>query len=198
MTLLDPVLVLLAYLCGSIPTGVLLGRRSGVDVRRVGSGNIGAANVARTLGGKAGLLTLVGDVAKGLLPVALGRFVGLEEAALAAVALAAFLGHLYSVFLGFSGGKGVATALGVFLGLVPQAAAVLLAVFLLTFAWSRIVSLASMVAAAATPAVVFLWPYPRVYFLVCLVVALLVLFRHRENARRLLRGEEERFRLARP
>ena len=102
-------LVALAYLCGSIPTGVLLSRRRGVDPRDIGSGNIGATNVARAAGTTAGLLTLVGDTLKALLPVLVAKSLGLPSAAVALVGVAAFLGHLYSCFLGFDGGKGVAT-----------------------------------------------------------------------------------------
>lgn len=193
----DLLVIFLAYLCGSISTGVILARQAGVDIRRTGSGNIGATNVARTAGGKAGILTLLGDMAKGFLPVVIVRFLGFSEVTLAGVALAAFLGHLYPVFLKFSGGKGVATALGVFLGLTPQAMIVPLVLFLVTFIWSRIVSLASMVAAVITPVVVFLWPYPKTYVFSCLAVSILILVRHRENIQRLLRGEEKKFQLAR-
>jgi glycerol-3-phosphate acyltransferase PlsY len=198
VALVDLLVIFIAYLCGSISTGAILARQAGVDIRRSGSGNIGATNVARTAGGKAGILTLLGDMAKGFLPVMGARFLGFSEITLAAMASAAFLGHLYPIFLKFSGGKGVATALGVFLGLTPQAMVIPLAFFLVTFVWSRIVSLASMVAAVVTPVVVFLWPYPKIYALSCLAVSLLILIRHRENIQRLLRGEEKKFQLARP
>src|SRR5437870_2915467 len=102
-------LIVVAYLCGSIPTGVLLSRRRGVDPRDIGSGNIGATNVARAAGPTAGVLTLVGDTLKALLPVLVAQRFGLGAGALALVGLAAFLGHLYSCFLGFDGGKGVAS-----------------------------------------------------------------------------------------
>src|SRR5215471_18099936 len=141
MTIL--LVVVLAYLCGSIPTGVLIAKNMGVDVRKVGSGNIGATNVARSVGKKAGLLTLLGDAAKGLFPVLVVRMLDLGETPLACSAVAALLGHLFSPFLGFSGGKGVATGLGVFLGLAPQAILLALLFFAITFAISRIVSLAS-------------------------------------------------------
>jgi glycerol-3-phosphate acyltransferase PlsY len=153
--------------------------------------------VARTAGRKAGILTLLGDLAKGFLPVVIVRFLGFSEIMLASVAFAAFLGHLYPVFLKFSGGKGVATALGVFLGLTPQAMIIPLALFLVTFVWSRIVSLASIVAAVISPVAVLLWPYPKTYVFSCLAVSLLILVRHRENIQRLLRGEEKKFQLAR-
>src|SRR5207249_10466292 len=171
------IVVALAYLCGSIPTGVLIARRRGVALRQVGSGNIGATNVARSAGKKAGLLTLLGDVAKGCVPVVAVRFLNLGETALVCTAVAALLGHLFSPFLGFSGGKGVATGLGVFLGLAPYAILLVLLLFLATFALSRIVSLASLVAAAATPLLLLLLAYPRARVVAGLVIALLVILR---------------------
>lgn len=187
--------VVLAYLCGSIPTGVLIARRLGVEVRKVGSGNIGATNVARSAGKKAGLLTLLGDAAKGLVPVLLVRFLDLGETALACTAVAALLGHLFSPFLGFSGGKGVATGLGVFLGLAPQAILLALLLFLVTFALSHIVSLASLVAAAATPVFLFFLAYPRGHVIAGLAISLLIIMRHHDNIARLRKGQEPKFSL---
>ena len=114
-------LVLFAYLLGSVPTGYILGSVAGVDVRKAGSGNVGATNVARVVGKRHGILTLVADIAKGFVPVIVALNIGLAPMATAFVGIAAFLGHLYPVFLRFQGGKGVATALGVFLGLAPWA-----------------------------------------------------------------------------
>src|SRR3989338_6693318 len=110
-------LVFFAYLLGSIPTGFVVGSLSGIDIRRAGSGNVGATNVARGVGKAQGLLTLLGDVAKGVVPAYLACRVGVTQAMTAVVAFAAFFGHLYPVFLKFRGGKGVATALGAFLAL---------------------------------------------------------------------------------
>jgi glycerol-3-phosphate acyltransferase PlsY len=184
-----------AYLCGSIPTGVLIARQLGVEVRKVGSGNIGATNVARNVGKKAGLLTLLGDAAKGLIPVLIVRFLDMGETTLAATAVAALLGHLFSPFLGFSGGKGVATGLGVFLGLAPSAILLALVLFLVTFALFRIVSLSSLVATAATPLLLFLLAYPREHIVASLVIALFVILRHHENIARLWKGQEPKFTL---
>src|SRR5512140_1165005 len=108
-------LVAAAYLIGSIPTGLLLGRAMGVDIRTTGSGNIGATNAYRTLGKKVGIMTLAGDCLKGAVPLIAMKLMGLPELWIVAAGLAVFLGHVFSVFLGFKGGKGVATALGVFL-----------------------------------------------------------------------------------
>src|SRR5215510_2081454 len=111
--------VIFAYLLGSVPTGYILGSLAGVDVRKAGSGNVGATNVARVVGKRHGIFTLVADIAKGFVPVVIALNLGLTSTATAFVGIAAFLGHLYPVFLRFQGGKGVATALGVFLGLFP-------------------------------------------------------------------------------
>jgi glycerol-3-phosphate acyltransferase PlsY len=188
------VVTVLAYLCGSIPTGVLIARRVGVEIRQVGSGNIGATNVARSIGKKAGLFTLVGDALKGLLPVVVVRLLGFDETEQACAAVAALLGHLFPLFLGFSGGKGVATGLGVFLGLAPQAILVALLFFLASFALSRIVSLASLVATAVTPLLLFFLSYSGVYIIAGAVVATLIILRHHENIARLWRGQEPQFR----
>jgi len=187
------VAVVSAYLCGSIPTGVLIARRLGVEVRQVGSGNIGATNVARSAGKKAGLLTLLGDAAKGLLPVLIVRLLDLRDTTLACTAVAAVLGHLFPIFLGFSGGKGVATGLGVFLGLAPYAILLALLLFLATFVFFRIVSLASLVAAAATPLLLLWLAYPSARVVAGLVIALLIIARHHENITRLWKGQEPKF-----
>jgi glycerol-3-phosphate acyltransferase PlsY len=190
--------IVLAYFCGSIPTGVILARRRGIDVRKVGSGNIGATNVARSVGKKTGLLTLLGDAAKGLIPVLLVRALDLGEAPLACAAVAALLGHVFSPFLRFSGGKGVATGLGVFLGLAPQAILLALLLFIFTFALSRIVSLASLIAAGATPVLLFLLSYPQGHILAGVIIAGLIIIRHHENIVRLLKGQESRFSMKQP
>jgi glycerol-3-phosphate acyltransferase PlsY len=190
---LGPLSVVVAYLVGSIPTGVLLARSVGVDVRSTGSGNIGATNVARTAGRSLGLLTLVGDFAKGLLPVVVARAVGLAEAVVAAVAVAALVGHVFSIFLAFRGGKGVATGIGALTALAPAAALVPLAVFAVTFAMSRIVSASSVLASASVPVALVLLGHPPATSVAASSMALLILFRHQENIRRLLAGTEPRF-----
>ena len=183
-----------AYLCGSIPTGALIAKRQGVVVQEAGSGNIGATNVARTAGKKAGLLTLIGDILKGLFPVLIVRWLGLNEVVQASAAVMATLGHLFPVFLRFAGGKGVATGLGVFLGLAPIAILTALLGFALVFAGCRIVSLASLVATALTPGLIFFFAYPQPVLLAGLVIAGLIIVRHHENIGRLLKGEEQKFR----
>ncbi len=189
---------IVAYLCGSIPVGVLLTRRLGIDIRKVGSGNVGATNVARSAGKKIGLHTLLGDALKGLLPVMIVRVLGLGEIAIACAAVAALVGHIFSPFLQFSGGKGVATGLGVFLGMAPQAILVALVVFAGVFAISRIVSLASIVATALTPILLIWFSYPAGHIWAGMIIALLVILRHKENITRLLKGEESKFSMAKP
>jgi acyl phosphate:glycerol-3-phosphate acyltransferase len=185
-------LIILAYVCGSIPTGVLLARRRGVDPRDIGSGNIGARNVARAAGNALGFLTLVGDAAKGLLPVLLASRLGIGEGGRALVALAAFTGHLYPCFLGFQGGKGVAIALGILLGLAPLGMAVAVPIFLATVAVSRYVSVGSLLAAAVTPIVLAGLGYSVVVILVALVMGIWIAIRHRDNIRRIRFGTEAR------
>ncbi|MDD5284501.1 MAG: glycerol-3-phosphate 1-O-acyltransferase PlsY [Desulfuromonadaceae bacterium] len=186
-------LVAAAYLIGSIPTGLILGKAYGIDVRKEGSGNIGATNLYRTVGRKIGVITLIGDCLKGLLPVLAVNYSTLPPDYAALVGLAAFCGHVFSVFLKFKGGKGVATALGVFLALAPLALAVAVGIFAaLMFFW-RYVSLGSIAAAAVMPVAVALTGGSRTLTLVTLVIAVIVILRHHENIRRLMAGSESRF-----
>lgn len=189
-------MVLFAYLLGSVPTGFLLGSLSGVDVRQAGSGNVGATNVARVIGKKQGLLTLLGDVAKGFIPVFLSIHLDFTATATSLVALAAFLGHLYPVFLKFQGGKGVATALGIFLSLAPMATVVLVFIFSLVAMASRIVSLASLVAAGCAPLVLWFFSYDPALLWLSLLIGLLIIVRHRANIQRLMAGIEPKFDLS--
>jgi acyl phosphate:glycerol-3-phosphate acyltransferase len=185
-------LVAFAYLCGSIPTGVLLSNLRGLDPRDVGSGNIGATNVLRTAGPALGFLTLVGDAAKGWVPVALVIRAGQGEDVVALVALAAFCGHLYSCFLRLRGGKGVATALGVLIGLAPGVMALVVPLFVVIAALSRYVSLASMLSAAVTPPLLFSLGYGLPTVAAASIMAVLIAVRHRDNIQRLRFGTEAR------
>ena len=200
-TPLTPIVIFVAaYLCGSIPFGLLLGRLfSGTDVRKTGSGNIGATNVARSAGAVAGILTLVLDAAKGAAPVWLARHYFPDIAALQTLAgLGALAGHCFPVWLKFRGGKGVATAAGVFLVLCPLAGAGALLVFALVVGFWRYVSLASVSAAAAMPLLVyFLWaPHyapPISVTAGSLAVAMLIVYKHDANLQRLVEGTEPKF-----
>ena len=188
---MGPLLVALGYLCGTIPSGVLFARSAGVDVRGAGSGNIGATNVARTAGMRLGLLTLVADVVKGIVPVAVARLVVGGDVVPAVTGLAAFLGRLFPPALRFAGGKGVATALGASLALYPLATLPAVAAFALTLAISGWVSLGSMVAAAVAPVTLMaIGGYPRPDVATAVAMAALIMVRHRDNLRRMRAGTE--------
>lgn len=182
-----------AYLIGSIPTGLLLGKACGIDVRNEGSGNIGATNLYRVVGRKIGVLTLLGDCLKGLIPVLAVKYSVLPADYAVWVGLAAFCGHVFSVFLKFKGGKGVATALGVFLALAPLAVGLALLVFISMMLIWRYVSLGSIAAALAMPLTVTLLHGDNVLIGATLIIAVIVVAKHHENIRRLLAGTENRF-----
>ncbi|MFA7668812.1 MAG: glycerol-3-phosphate 1-O-acyltransferase PlsY [Burkholderiaceae bacterium] len=195
-------LILLSYLLGSIPFAVVVSRLMGLqDPRSFGSGNPGATNVLRTGNKKAAVLTLLGDAAKGWLAVMLAAYISRElslpVALLAACAVAAFLGHVYSIFLKFKGGKGVATALGVLLALEPWLALAVAGSWLFIAYASRYSSLASVVAAVLAPLYYVLgggvvWAlHPSVAFGI-LIIAIVLLHRHQQNIARLLQGKESR------
>ena len=187
------ILLVAAYLLGSVPTGLLLGKAYGIDVRKEGSGNIGATNLYRTVGRMVGVTTLIGDCLKGLLPVLAVKYSTLPAEFAAWVGLAAFCGHVFSVFMRFKGGKGVATALGVFLALAPLAVGIALVVFIVLMLIWRYVSLGSIAAAATMPLAVTLLGGGKTLIMVTLIIAVVVIGKHHENIRRLLAGTESRF-----
>ena len=193
MSATEATLIVFAYLLGSVPTGYLVGTWMGVDVRAAGSGNVGATNVARVVGKRQGILTLAVDVAKGLIPVFAAFQLGFTPAAAALTGTAAFLGHLYPVFLKFQGGKGVATALGVYAGLAPMVTLLLIVIFVAVALASRIVSLGSMAAALAAPVILWFFSYPPAVISLSAIIAAMIILRHRGNLRRLLAGTEPRF-----
>lgn len=185
-------LAILAYLLGSLSFAVLLGRCFGTgDPRLAGSGNPGATNMLRLAGRRAAALTLLGDLLKGLLPVLLARHLELPQQQQAWVGLAAVLGHLYPLYFRFRGGKGVATAAGLLLGLYWPAALLALGTWLLTFALTRISSLAALI---ATPLVLPLlaWQQPAILLPITLLTILIV-WRHRRNLHDLYAGRERQF-----
>jgi glycerol-3-phosphate acyltransferase PlsY len=187
--------LLAAYLIGAIPTGLLLTHLTGGgDIRQTGSGNIGATNVYRSGGRKLGVLTLIGDALKGALPVlAAITLLGYDPIHAGAVAVAAFLGHCFPVYLGFKGGKGVATALGVYLVLSPLAVLVAFLIFAGLVWKTRYISLGSICAAAAIPLLVWLTTGSFPLLLTTLVISSIVILRHRANVQRLFQGTENKF-----
>lgn len=206
------VLIVAAYLLGSIPFGILIARTHGVDLRKIGSGNIGATNVSRALGKKWGYICFLLDVVKGLLPMLLATAWGLvdEDISLGqlgmwlAVGCAAILGHVFPIYLGFKGGKGVATSLGVVLGLWPYytfSGLIAFAVWGLAVLIWRYVSLASILAALAFPIALTAligfkadWQYAELWplYIAAIGMPLLVIARHAENIKRLLEGSESK------
>lgn len=181
------------FLCGAIPFGFLAGCLRGIDLREHGSGNIGATNTIRVLGKAIGIPVLFLDAAKGFLPVFLAQSRGISSWWVVGVGLCAVMGHIYSPVVRFRGGKGVATSLGVVIGLSPLVAALSLGVFLLGLILSRgIISVGSVLGALAAPT--FFWMLPGQSLPVRLfatAAGLFILWRHRENLSRLTRGEEK-------
>ena len=186
-------LVLAGYLAGSVASAIVTCRLMGLpDPRTQGSGNPGATNVLRHGGRRAAVLTLAGDVLKGVLPVLLARALGAGPEVLALVAVATFLGHLYPLYFGFRGGKGVATALGVLLALAWPVALAVLATWLVTAAVFRYSSLAALAAAALAPAFAFLLSGQGPLLACVTAMSLLLIWRHRSNIRNLLAGREDK------
>ena len=197
-----------AYLLGSIPTGFLVGRSRGIDIRTVGSGNIGATNVLRTLGKPAGIAVLLADALKGWLAVWLAARLICNWAAPGAdprtrewfalcAGVAAILGHNYTCWLRFKGGKGVATSAGVLVALVPWSLLIILGLWIVVFALSRFVSLASICAAAVLPIAVWLTGESVTMIIVMTALAVMAIGKHRANITRLISGTENRISLRR-
>jgi len=185
--------VVLGYLLGSVPFAFVLARRLGhVDLRTSGSGNVGATNVFRTSGPLLGLAALTLDVAKGAATIVLAQHFATDAATPTAAGIAAVMGHVYPIWLRFRGGKGVATACGVFAMLAPLATAAVCLVFVIIVWWTRYVSLGSILAAACVPFGALLLRYPAPFIAASLAVAVLIIARHHENIGRLLSGTERR------
>ena len=198
-------IALLSYFIGSIPSGYLAGRIAGIDIRKTGSGNIGATNVTRELGKRYGYPVFLADFIKGLTTVGIATLVGShyklansDQALQLVAAIFCVIGNTFPVWLGFKGGKGVATSAGALFGLAPLATLVAVVVWVVTFQITRYVSVASMVAAIALPFAVLVMTqlnpahgFLLFYFSICL--AALVVLRHRSNLLRLMRGTEQRF-----
>jgi glycerol-3-phosphate acyltransferase PlsY len=181
-----------AFLLGSIPFGVLLARARGVDLKKVGSGNIGATNAARALGKKAGAVVLLLDTFKAWLPTAAALWLRLGPEVAAAAGFAAFAGHIFSPWLKLKGGKGVACGLGAFLALSPAAAGIAGAVCVVVVVTTRLGSLGSLVGSAALVPALLALHEPRPYVILAGVMFVLILWRHRENIDRMLHRRENK------
>jgi acyl phosphate:glycerol-3-phosphate acyltransferase len=191
--------IVFGYLLGSVPFAFIVARSWGnpghpgnIDLRATGSGNVGATNVVRTAGLAAGIIVALLDIAKGAASVLLAERLDGSPAAAAAAGLAAIVGHVYPAWLRFHGGKGVATACGVFAVLTPIAAAVALAIFTVAVVVTRYVSLGSLLASAALPPIAYAMASPPVVVDAALAAAVLIVFRHRSNVARLVAGTERR------
>jgi glycerol-3-phosphate acyltransferase PlsY len=188
-------IALFGYLLGSLPTGLILAKLfSKVDPRKKGSKNIGATNIFRTAGKALGVLTLVGDLLKGAIPVWVAVQWGESDLWIAASGLTPLLGHVFPIFLGFKGGKGVATALGVYLVISPIAVLIEFIIFAgIVWKW-RFISLGSITCATTIPILLaFFRSDSQVYFVLSVVIAALILYRHQSNISRLLQGTENKW-----
>jgi glycerol-3-phosphate acyltransferase PlsY len=189
----DILLIAAAYLLGSVSSAIIVCRLMGLpDPRTQGSNNPGATNVLRIGGKKPAAITLLGDSLKGLLPMLIGHLFGVEPAVLAGIGLAAFIGHLYPVFFGFHGGKGVATALGVQFGLYWPIGLAVAAIWLFVAKVLKISSLSGLISMALAPLIVWLFWSERVLIGMQLIMTGLLIWRHRTNIRNLLAGTEDR------
>ena len=193
--------IILSYLIGAIPTGFIFCKLiKKIDIRKQGSGNIGATNVFRALGRIWGIVTLLIDIMKGyicvkILPQYCGQAIVSYEAVCVILGVAVIAGHVWTVFLKFKGGKGVATSAGVFLALSWKATLLAIVVFAIVFAISRYVSLGSICSAVALPIGMYLWKEPKLYLIVSMVISVLVVLKHKPNIRRLVMGTEHKLRI---
>ena len=188
--------IFLSYVIGAIPFGLIISRKTaGIDITRRGSGNIGATNVARELGIKWGLLTLLLDLLKGFIPVIIVRnyITDVEDFFLIIVSLSVLLGHRFSPFLKFKGGKGVATAFGIFLALSPVSTLISMLAFILTVYLSKYISLGSIVGAYIMPITLSLLNRPATLIITAFFTATIILITHSSNITRIIRGEERKW-----
>ena len=187
------ILCLLAYLCGSIPFGMLIAKTQNIDIREHGSGNIGATNVTRIMGKKLGFITLIGDVLKGWVIVFLASQWFEKPILIALAGFMVFFGHLYSIFLRFKGGKGVATGLGIFSFIMPLPTLFSSGIFILSLKFSGYVSLSSILAAISLPILGIFFKIPLPYIYLASIVGLFTLQKHHENIIRIVQGTEAKF-----
>ena len=198
-------LMALAYILGSVPNALWIGKVfKGIDIREHGSRNTGSTNAARVLGAKLGILTLILDVSKGLVPTLMAillkadffeNLTRISNLDYVLVGICAILGHVFSIFMNFKGGKAVATTLGVFLILVPKAILIAAIVFFVVFAVSRYVSLSSVLAAISLPIFIYFLYQQTIYVILGILIAILIAVKHRSNIERLKNGTESKFSL---
>lgn len=203
-------LVIISFVIGSIPTGLLIAKGKGIDLRKVGSGNIGTTNVMRALGKEAALLTLLGDVAKGAIVVGIAKALphfgfqisdlGFLQSAISnqqsaiegIVGISAILGHNFSLFLKFKGGKGVATSIGVLVVFSPYTALFTVTLWLLTVKWTRYSSLSALVSFGVLPLSIYILDYSKEKMIVAVAIAALIFIGHTTNIKRLIQGKESK------
>jgi acyl phosphate:glycerol-3-phosphate acyltransferase len=185
-------LPVLSFVVGSVPFGIIIAKVKGVDLKRVGSGNIGATNVLRSIGTFPAVLTLLGDILKGTLAVSTGRYFGVGPFYEGLIGVSAILGHNFSLFLGFKGGKGVATSLGVLVIYTPWVALYTLIIWLLTVFFTKYSSMGAIVSFALLPANIVLFDYDKTKLLMTILISLFILIRHKDNMKRLINGSEKK------
>jgi glycerol-3-phosphate acyltransferase PlsY len=185
-------IVVLAYILGSIPFGLITANQEGLDIREHGSGNIGATNVLRTLGAKAAVITLLGDILKGTFAVLIMKGFQGTEGWIALAGMAAIAGHNWPLFLKFRGGKGVATSFGVFLGILPLAALVGAGVWLVVVGIWRYSSLGALISFLGMPLIIYAFRGSSTYIISSALITVLIFYRHRSNIKRLVQGTESK------
>ncbi len=185
-------LIIISFLLGSLPFGVIIAKAKGVNLKKVGSGNIGATNVLRTLGKWPAVLTLLGDILKGAAAVAVGRYLSVGPVYEGIMGLFAILGHNFSLFLGFRGGKGVATSLGVLFIYSPQVGLFTLIIWLVVVLMTRYSSLGAVVSFGLLPMNILLFDHTKGKLIISIVITALLLLRHAGNISRLMKGTERK------
>jgi len=184
--------LIVSFLIGSIPTGLLIAKSKGVDLKKIGSGNIGATNVMRALGKEAALLTLLGDALKGVIAVGIAKGFSLGVLDQGLFGLLAILGHNFSVFLKFKGGKGVATSIGALLVFSPHAALLTIILWIMTAKWTKYSSLSALVAFGLLPLSIYMIDYSGEKMIIAAAIAILIFIRHVANIKRLIQGTESK------
>jgi glycerol-3-phosphate acyltransferase PlsY len=187
------ILLIAAFVLGSIPFGIITAKVKGIDLKKVGSGNIGATNVLRSLGRWPAVITLLGDILKGTLAVAIGKYSGVEPLYEGLIGIAAILGHNFSIFLGFKGGKGVATSLGVLLIYTPHVALITLIVWVGVVLFTKYSSLGAIVSFALLPLNIMLFDFQdKTKIIISILISLFIIIRHKDNIKRLMKGTERK------